>query len=168
MDARKQDVNPCSTLLGKSVVATEEIAVNAVDRIMRFITTYCKPLLTDYGFRLLDSGCDDVMPDVGSVLLESEDAQCYFAVERGITRAELLLYFRSKYDPRKWSWYSFDLVRMLLSGKGEAPLTGLMNESNGSFLRDHLPEIVALFRVGRVENTLKQLDHLKRARTKKL
>lgn len=134
--------------------------MNAVDRITEFLSNYCEPLLKEYEFRVVNSCYDQDRPDVGSVLLESEDAQCYFAMERGVERSELLLYLRSKYDPKPRNWIPFSMIKNLLSE--ETSSTALMDESKGEYLRQHIAEIVALFGVDQVDKTLAQLDQVEK------
>jgi len=129
--------------------------------ILIFLAQCCPLLFFNYGFRIIDSSAFSERPDAGSILLDSKDAAFFFSCERD----QIWLEIRSKYDSRKNNWYSFDLWRGLLTGV--LPETAQMNEDNARFLQERLPELIELLKRPRVTTTLKKLDALREARTKR-
>ena len=127
--------------------------------ILTFLTRYCGYLFERPGFRFADSstGANDFYGS--SVLLVSKDVEIFVTNER----SEMIWQIRSVHDPRKYAWFSFDLVAQLLS----YPVTGaLMNSENCNFMKEALPSVLERFEKGKVSRTLKELEVLQRKREK--
>jgi hypothetical protein len=140
---------------------------DAMMEIRRFISKYCPELESKYGFMemKLPRQLREVIAkrkDIESLLLGSCDAEYYFSCAKG----ELLLEIRSRYDPRANNWYSFDLIRCLLTGESSA--SALMKRDNARLLGSRLSEIIWLFSPAQVEETLDRLDSLKDDRARSM
>lgn len=126
--------------------------------ILNFIIKHCYKLFNPYRFKFIDSEAAESSGHGAWVLLDSQDVQFYFSLEKG----ELLLWLGSKYDDRQNKWYSFDVVRSVLTNE---PLSiAIMDAENGKYLENNISGILGLFEKTKYENTLVLLDQAEKLR----
>lgn len=131
--------------------------------ILQFIARFCSFLYERYDFRFVDS---EVSSSFGNaaLYLASPDIELRFIRDRG----QLFLDFRSRHvDSRKTeAWYSFDVVRRLITD--EAKWDALMCEESASILRDRMDDILKMFASDRAEETIMKLKKLERLRANEI
>jgi hypothetical protein len=131
--------------------------------ILQFIVSFCGFLYERYSFRFVDSEVSATFGNA-ALYLASPDLELRFVRDRG----QLFLDFRSVHlaSTRPETWYSFDVVRRLVTG--QKIWNALMNEESAAVLRDHMDDILRLFAADQAEGTVADLRKLERLRAKEV
>lgn len=132
-----------------------------MDEILEFLLKYCRELYNKHGFKFVDSGVFEPFRN-SFLIMENANLQIRFILDR----SQLFLDFRWKFDKKKDSWYSFDLIRQLLTE--ETDYHSIMDEQNGQFMQEHLEKILEFFEQEKADNTLAKLKSLEKQRAKVL
>jgi hypothetical protein len=143
-------------------------------QLLEFVAEYFSFLFDELGAKLVDS-------DVGSigsalVILQLGDARLRFVNDRG----QILLYFQSVHRGGRDEWFSFDVVRQLITrvvdddgimwGRidGDPQTDHQKALSNATFIKTHFTEIADAFSDARHVSTEETLHEYKEARGKRL
>lgn len=132
-----------------------------MDEILNFIMKYCRDLYMKYGFRFVDSEVSNSFNNA-LIILENEYLKLQFTRDR----SQLFLWVHSSFDKKENNWYTFDLIRQLITGEKE--YYSLLDDKNGQFIQKNVDRILALFKQDVVEDTLIKLGRLEKIRTKQL
>lgn len=95
------------------------------------------------------------------LVLSNDIVKLKFVYDRG----QLFLDFNSCYDKNKNNWYSFDLIRQLVTG--EEGYYSIMDNKNGKFLQRNIDQIMGMFAKPEIEYTLTKLKSLQEIRVKR-
>jgi len=130
-----------------------------LDEVLYYILKYCSDFYKKYGFKFIDSG---VATSFGNafIILKNENIELRFIIDKD----QMFLDFHSNFDKKKNNWYSFDLIRQLIGGENK--YFSILDENNGIFIQENTVKIFGVFNKDTFEQTLKELDFLRRKRTK--
>lgn len=95
-------------------------------------------------------------------MFASENLRFRFTTDRD----QLLLDLRPGFSKSAEDWYSIDLVRRMFLGERES--SGLLDARFAEFIRDRLTDIEYRFSASEWSKTRKELDALKRVRSKEM
>jgi len=129
---------------------------------LQFLMAYCGSLYNFYEFRFVDSFVYKSFDNDAMLILATNELKLKFSRDR----SQLFLEFQSTFDKKKNNWYSFDLIRQLITGEDE--YFSLMNADNAYFFKKNVDCILDLFSKNKVEATLEKLNRLEKKRSKKL
>lgn len=130
-----------------------------MNELLTYVVAHLSFLYNEYGARFVDSkahGADAMLileAEGLRIRLVRDRGQIFFDVQSDETRSEL-------------RWYSFDLIRHLLTGK--IVDDSVMDDVKPQLIRDRFPEIVDAFSPNRRRETEKTLEEYKRARAKRM
>ena len=133
-----------------------------MDKILRFLLKHCSFLYKEYGYKFTDSRVSDSFGGDAFLALSSDSLKVRFCLDRG----QLFFDFQSKHKNGSNSWYSIDIVRQLVTK--EESYFSLMDKENAIFLKRNIDKIHELFSNQQIKETTKELNKLKRIRSKKL
>jgi len=133
-----------------------------MDQMMSFINTQLRFLVDDNRYQAVDARETAVNGSNSVAVFASENLQFRFSTDRD----QLLLDLRPGFSKSAKDWYSIDLVRRMFLGEREP--SGLRDASFAEFIRDRLTDMEYRFSASEWSKTRKELDALKRVRSKEM
>ncbi len=132
-----------------------------MEEIHQYLMKHCSFLYLPNQFRFVESDSSESLGNA-FLVLEHKDLRLKFIKDRG----QLFLDFQPTSSNRKKDWFSIDIVKQLVTGNIEP--SAEMDIEKAKFLKSNLDEIKRLFSTTNLEDTLKKLRELERARAKRL
>jgi hypothetical protein len=132
-----------------------------MEEILQYLKKHCSFLYSPYKFQIVESQSSESFGNA-LVILEDEDLSLQFVKDRD----QLFLDFQPTSKKHKKEWFSIDIVKQLITGNIEP--SAEMDSEKIEFLKTHLDEIKRLFARNILENTIRKLKELERARAKRL
>lgn len=129
---------------------------------MSFINAHLRFLIDDKRYNVVDALETNVNGSNSVVVFASENLQFRFTTDRD----QLLLDLRPGFSSSAREWYSIDLVRRMFLGEREP--SGLLDVSFARFIWDRITDIEDRFSLSDWPKTKKELDALKRVRSKEM
>jgi len=129
-----------------------------MNELLSYLIAHFSFLYNDHGARFVDSQVDGPH---ASLVLEMNDLRLRFVRDR----SQLFLDFQSRHRPSDDDWFSFDIVRQLITN--EIVDSAELDESKVEFVERNLAEIANAFselKRQETEKTLHKYEHGRAAR----
>ncbi|QAA81948.1 hypothetical protein EI546_09530 [Aequorivita sp. H23M31] len=120
--------------------------------ILKYLIDYCAFLYNEYEFKFIDSYSSKEFNGQGLLILKNDILNLKFINDRG----QLFLDFKGNYHSNENDWFSFDLIKQMLSPSDIGD--SIMNKEKSYWLKENMGPILHLFSV---ENSLKTINKLK-------
>jgi hypothetical protein len=129
-----------------------------MDDLLRFTIAHFSYLYNELGFRFIDSS---VQGTNAALVLENQDLRIRLIRDRD----QVFVDFQGQQENPKKKWYSFGVVRQLLSGQiGSEEI----DADKARFIREHFRRIEVLFSSASRAETERLLQGIERDRAKRL
>ena len=130
-----------------------------MNEILNFLISHFAFLYNDYGARFIDSRVQGLN---AMLVLEMGDLRLRFVRDR----SQLFLDFQSSQHPKEDNWFSYDVVRQLITK--EVVDSALFDKTKAKFVKENIQEIAKVFSEKNKQATEKTLHKFEKARAKRL
>ena len=130
-----------------------------MSELLTYLVTRLSFLYNDYGARFVDS---QVRGPHAAIVLEAGPLRLRLVRDR----SQIFVDFQSAENPSEDDWFSFDMIRQLLTG--EVVDSAQMDDDKAQFIHDHFQEIVEAFQPTKRKETERKLHEYERARAERL
>ena len=130
-----------------------------MNELLNFLISNFAFLYNDYDARFTDSRVQGLN---AMLVLEMSDLRLRFVRDR----SQLFLDFQSNQQPQEDNWFSYDVVRQLITK--EIVDSALLDEKKAKFVRDNIKVIAKAFSEKNKLATEKTLHKFEKARAKRL
>jgi len=130
-----------------------------MSELLTYLVTRLSFLYNDYGARFVDS---QVRGPHATIVFEAGQLRLRLVRDR----SQIFVDFQSVENPSDDDWFSFDMIRQLLTG--EVVDSAEMDDSKAQFIGDHFEAIVEAFQSTNRKETEKKLHEYEHARAERL
>ncbi|MBN1852517.1 MAG: hypothetical protein JW829_07320 [Pirellulales bacterium] len=130
-----------------------------MNELLTYLVSRLSFLYNQYGARFVDS---QVRGPHASIVLEAYELRLRLVRDR----SQIFVDFQSSENPSEDDWFSFDMIRQLLTG--EIVDSAEMDDEKAQFIDDHFREIVDAFIPSRRKETEGKLHEYEHARAERL
>lgn len=130
-----------------------------MSELLTYLVTRLSFLYNEYGARFVDS---HVRGPHASITLEAGELRLRLVRDR----SQIFVDFQSTENPSEDDWFSFDMIRQLLTG--EVIDSAEMDDEKAKFVNDHFEAIVEAFQSAKRKETEEKLHKYEHARAERL
>ena len=130
-----------------------------MSELLTYLITRLSFLYNDYGTRFVDS---QVRGPHAALVLEAGPLRLRLLRDR----SQVFVDFQSAENPSEDDWFSFDMIRQLLTG--EVIDSAEMDDEKAKFINDYFEAITEAFRPTNRKETEKKLHEYEHARAERL